>query len=221
MACMTPYLDATPVEPIVNRAFDAEDPFEAKTVTDKQSNIVVGVTGSRVFIRVQGKGNCQVSQPLCQFSSEIIKRGFHEFVVDLADCSSMDSTFLGVLAGIGLRLMSASGHIHLVNLNPRCREVVVSLGIDRLSTVEMRDPDMAVAGNGGETEDPAALQPLVAVQAKPADAEARARCAELMIDAHNTLMQIDPQNVPKFKDCVRFLAEDLEKLRAAQKNPPS
>lgn len=186
-----------------------------------QNSIVVGVSGERVFVKVRGKGNCQISQPFCQFSNEIIKRGFREFIVDFGDCSSMDSTFLGVLAGVGLRLMSASGHIHLANLNPRCWEVVASLGIDRLSTVDICDVNLAAPLNGSGSAPAPALEPLETSQSMPEDAESKARYAEMMIEAHTTLMQIDPQNIPKFKDCVRFLTEDLEKLRAAQKSSNS
>jgi len=190
-------------------------------VNESQNNIVVGVSGQRVFVKVHGKANSQNGQPFCQFSNEIIKRGFREFVVDLAECSYMDSTFLGVLAGISLRLMPLNGRIHLANLNPRCGETVASLGIDRLSTVDTCDFRMPASANGDQFPPPDTLQPLAAPQTGPANAESKARCAEMMIEAHRTLMQIDPQNIPKFKDCVRFLAEDLEKLRAAQKHSDS
>lgn len=214
---MSPHLDVTPVEPIVNRASENGGACEVRSVNEKNGNIVVGVAGNRVFVKVQGKGTSHISQPFCQFSNEIIKRGFHEFVVDLSECSAMDSTFLGVLAGVGLRLMSAKGCVHLANLSERCREQVASLGIDRLSTVEMCDVSLAASPNGGDS----ALKPLPTNPSSPMEAEAKARYTEMVIEAHNTLMQIDPQNVPKFKDCVRFLTEDLEKIRAAQKSSNS
>jgi anti-anti-sigma regulatory factor len=34
----------------------------------------------------------------------MIRRGHREFVVDLGDCELMDSTFMGTLAGVALRL---------------------------------------------------------------------------------------------------------------------
>ena len=34
------------------------------------------------------------------------------------------------------------------------------------------------------------------------------------LEAHLTLMDINPANVPKFKEVAKFLAEDLEKLQA-------
>jgi anti-anti-sigma regulatory factor len=190
-------------------------------VNEKQGHIVVGVTGERVFVKVQGKGHSQISQPLCQFSNEIIKRGFREFIVDLSECPSMDSTFLGVLAGVGLRLMSVGGRVHLANLNLRCREVVASLGIDRLSTVDLCDLSLSAAPNGSGAAPAPAMEPLATPHAMPTDPEGKARYAEMMLEAHTTLMQLDPQNVPKFKDCVRFLTEDIEKLRAAQRSSNS
>jgi len=188
-------------------------------VSENPNNILVGVSGNLVFIKVQGKGGFQISQPLRQFSLEMIGRGYREFVVDLAECACMDSTFLGVLAGMGLRLQSAdhsagaSGKVHLANVNARCREVLSSLGIDKLFTIDLCDlrvgPATAVGKPAGEMQ---------SLQTAPAASTGdMAKQAEVMLEAHRTLMEIDPQNVPKFKDCVRFLAEDLEKIRAAQK----
>ncbi|MCX7824481.1 MAG: STAS domain-containing protein [Verrucomicrobiae bacterium] len=186
-------------------------------MSENPNNILVGVSGNLVFIKVQGKGGFQISQPLRQFSLEMIGRGYREFVVDLAECTSMDSTFLGVLAGMGLRLQaadntaSASGKVHLANVNARCREVLSSLGIDKLFTIDLCDlrvgPASPVSQPAGEMQ---------SLQTAPASGD-MAKQAEVMLEAHRTLMAIDPQNVPKFKDCVRFLAEDLEKMRAAQK----
>ncbi len=47
--------------------------------------------------------------------------------------------------------------------------------------------------------------------ARPAD-EHRA-----CLEAHQTLMDINPENVTRFKDVTKFLAEDLEKLRGKSK----
>jgi hypothetical protein len=35
------------------------------------------------------------------------------------------------------------------------------------------------------------------------------------LEAHQTLMDLKPENVARFKDVVKFLAEDLKKLRQA------
>ena len=33
------------------------------------------------------------------------------------------------------------------------------------------------------------------------------------LDAHQTLMEINPANIPKFKDVAQFLADDLKNLK--------
>ena len=36
------------------------------------------------------------------------------------------------------------------------------------------------------------------------------------LEAHKTLMEINPDNIPKFKDVTQFLAEDLAKLECEE-----
>jgi hypothetical protein len=43
----------------------------------------------------------------------------------------------------------------------------------------------------------------------PCPVPTRAEAAPTILEAHETLMQFDPRNVPKFKDVVEFLREDL------------
>ncbi len=191
---------------------------------DTQNNVSVGVSNNLVFIKVAGKGTFQISQPLRQFSLEMIGRGYREFVVDLADCPSMDSTFLGVLAGMCLRLQNltvtdskagsaspgtGASKIHLANLNARCMEVLRALGIDRLFCLDVCE--LRIGGQTAALPSQASLQPLQ----KQAATASKERHAEVMLEAHRTLMDIEPQNIPKFKDVVRFLSEDIEKLRAS------
>jgi hypothetical protein len=43
----------------------------------------------------------------------------------------------------------------------------------------------------------------------PCPVPTRAEAAPTILEAHENLMQFDPRNVPKFKDVVEFLREDL------------
>ena len=75
--------------------------FERVTV---DSSIQVGVRGPTVWVKVEGKGSFLNSGNLKEFSREMLDRGYREFVVDLADCAMMDSTFMGTMASVALRL---------------------------------------------------------------------------------------------------------------------
>ena len=79
------------------------------------SSIQVGVSGPTVWVKVEGKGSFLNSGNLKEFSREMLDRGYREFVVDLADCAMMDSTFMGTMASVALRLKELGhGHLHIV-----------------------------------------------------------------------------------------------------------
>src|SRR5260221_5584242 len=84
------------------------------------ASILVGVTGKAVCIKVRGKGSFQNSPALKEFAREMFERGHRVFVVDLADCPVMDSTFMGTLAGLALRLrVTVNGYLLVFNVNER------------------------------------------------------------------------------------------------------
>ncbi len=76
---------------------------------------------------------------LSQFDSgegvckEAIKRGILHFMVDLEGCSEMDSTFMGTLCGLALRVTElGEGSVTLLNAHPEVRKPLENLGIDGL-----------------------------------------------------------------------------------------
>jgi len=158
--------------------------------------ISVGATADRVYVCVVGRGTFQNSQPLCQYTTEMVNRGFTRFTVDIGQCTAMDSTFLGVLAGIGLRLgqkQAAGGEVSLVNVDSRQRELLTTLGLDRLFVIHPRNGQSADSVIPGEVQ----LQPLAESDVKPGDKDAAAR---VMLDAHRNLIQADDRNLPKFEN---------------------
>ena len=78
-----------------------------------------------VCVRVEGKGSFLNSTGLKEFSKEMVNRGFREFMVDLEKCPVMDSTFMGTLAGLALRLRElGQGNLRVVNLNERNQDLL-------------------------------------------------------------------------------------------------
>ena len=71
-----------------------------------------------VRIRLEGKGSFLNSGSLKEFSREMIGRGHREFIVDLAHCPVMDSTFMGTLTGMAIQLREhQGGQLSIINLN--------------------------------------------------------------------------------------------------------
>jgi anti-anti-sigma regulatory factor len=157
------------------------------------SAILVGLDGRTVMVLVEGKGTFLNSTGLKEFAKEMINRGYREFCVDLASCPLMDSTFMGTLAGIALRLRElGQGELRVVRLNERNRELLANLGLDQLFTIAAA----SVAATTG-------AQPLPAA---PTD---KATQAQTMLEAHEAVVEANPQNLAKFKDVLEYLKNDL------------
>src|SRR5438552_4318640 len=104
--------------------------FERVTV---DSTIQVGVRGPTVWVKVEGKGSFLNSGNLKEFARRMLDRGYREFVVDLADCAMMDSTFMGRMARGALRLKAlGQGHWHVVRCGNRSWVLVSGLGVDHI-----------------------------------------------------------------------------------------
>jgi anti-sigma B factor antagonist len=154
--------------------------------------IPVSNTDRVVWIRVEGNGSSTNSVALKEFAKEMIQRGVREFIVDLCDCPAMDSTFMGTLAGISLSLRElGAGSLSVINLHQRNAQSLYSLGLDKLFNVRVS----AIKKDG---------------QALPASPDTdRAVSAQTMLEAHEARIMTAPENLPKFKDVVRYLEEVL------------
>src|SRR5689334_1396584 len=85
-------------------------------------------------IKISGRANFSSSVDFKTLLLELKKKGLNYFILDLSECTLMDSTFLGVMAGFGLKTTSGNkehgaGVIELLNPNERILELVESLGV--------------------------------------------------------------------------------------------
>jgi len=96
-----------------------------------ESSIQVGLCGPTVWAKVEGKGSFLNSDNLKEFACGMLDHGYREFVVDLADSATMDSTFMGTMAKVALRLKELGhGHFHIVHCGSRNQELLSGLGLD-------------------------------------------------------------------------------------------
>ena len=54
-------------------------------------------------VKIAGRANFMSSPDFKTLLAELNQKGYSRFIVDLSECVLMDSTFLGVLAGFGLK----------------------------------------------------------------------------------------------------------------------
>jgi len=162
----------------------------------------VAVTDEIALVKISGRASFNCSVDFKTLVYELRSRGYGKFVLDLTDCLILDSTFLGVLAGFGLKLADAKAGkttITLLNPNQRILDLLENLGVAQLFCV-------------AQGKEPLSEQ---CRQVQPSDvATDKLETARACLEAHETLMQIDPANIPKFKDVAKFMAEDLKRLEA-------
>jgi anti-anti-sigma factor len=174
-------------------------------MNESPAKIMVAVCDQAVFIQIAGRGDFNSSLDLKKLFDELRQRGFRRFVLELGQCVMMDSTFLGLLAGEALKVCDNHNlpptPLELVNPNARIAEVLENLGVAHLFKITVCADPLEVA-----------YQALSHSSAK-SKAEVTRNCLE----AHKTLMSLNPDNARKFKDVAEFLAEDLKRFELAEK----
>ena len=160
------------------------------------SSIQVGVCGPSVWVKVEG--SFLNSDNLKEFARAMLDQGYREFVVDLADCAMMDSTFMGTMARLALRLRELGhGHLHIVHCGSRNQQLLSGLGLDRIFDIS--------AGGGGPPDCGPLEQTLVARSPK----ERKKTQTETMLQAHEALCEAAPENMLRYKDVLDFLRQEL------------
>ncbi len=156
--------------------------------------MLVGCLGQIVWVKIQGRGSFQNSVGLKEYVGRMVLRGHRDFVVDLMDCEQMDSTFMGTLAGVALRLREiGQGGLRAINVNERNAGLLCSLGLDQIFSVEEADGGISLpdektqlhqadspSANGGEQQ-------------------------KTVLEAHEALVEADAANEVKFRDVLDFL----------------
>lgn len=163
-----------------------------------QSSIQVGVNGATVWVKVEGKGSFLNSGSFKEFAREMIDRGHREFIVDLDKCAMLDSTFMGTMAGIALRLKELGhGYLRVVHCGTRSRELLSGLGLDQI---------FSISSDG--TAAPRCEMLERKSQPESVEKEKQEHKKE-MLDAHEALCEAAPENLFRFKDVLEYLKQDL------------
>jgi anti-anti-sigma regulatory factor len=167
------------------------------------ANLSVLVGRNFACIKIAGRANFSSSPDFKTLLNELAQKGYSHFIIDLADCVLMDSTFLGVLSGFGIKLnpngAPVERGIELHNSSTRVSELLENLGAAHLFNMTSGPLQLP-----SEVQDSCTPVPL-----NPSHEE----ITRTSLEAHQTLMSMNPENVARFKDVAQFLAEDLRSLQ--------
>ena len=146
-------------------------------------------------IRVNGRATFECAPALRSLVGTLNQESFRQVRIDLSGCTWMDSTFMGVLAMIGLRAKNISADAFIVNADAQNENLLSGLGLRKVfqfTTEKIQTADAPVS---------------------PADNASRNTeldNAKTVLAAHETLMDVDEGNVCKFRNVVSMVKREIE-----------
>lgn len=166
----------------------------------KKADLLIAHTQGVYNIKVQGRANFECAPPLRNLAHNMDK-GFKRISIDLTGCSGMDSTFMGVLAMLGLQVREG-GKVEIVNADKDNRHLLEGLGIEELFDFVNKD-------NNESDKDRKWV--------RPEEKSSQVDQAETVYSAHDTLVRVYDGNKAKFEKVVEFAKKDLDRLKKDEK----
>lgn len=166
-------------------------------MSDTKPVFLVDAYADPILVRIEGRASFLNSAGLKDFFAEMIREGKTRFVVDFKRCTSMDSTFLGVLAGAALQLrkLVPPGVLTLARVEDRNLDLIRNLGLHRIAHLDT-----------GDFKSSSRPPTQALTEARPGEADS----ARLVLEAHESLVAADQANAGKFQDVLAFLRNRVE-----------
>ena len=152
-------------------------------------------------IRVKGNASFACAPPLRELAKKLASEPFGGLKIDLEECTWMDSTFMGMLAMLGLNAKKKGAPAEIFNASEQNEKLLDGLGLRKVFSFR-----------NGESLNVAD----VPAASNDSSAESRARN---VLDAHQTLMDIDVGNVSKFEKVVEYVKKDIDRMEQQDKTP--
>ena len=149
------------------------------------------------ILRVVGRGTFQNSAALEKLEQEFAQQEKPvRYILDLQRCNYMDSTFMGVLAHVGLSQTDRGrGRMTVVNANNHTVKLLSTLGLTNIVELHEQAHDYDLDEQDFETTRP----PIVDKYQQIVH----------MMAAHQKLIDLDSANEIRFENVMKVLSESL------------
>ena len=163
----------------------------------------MGCLGSVAWVRIDGPANQENAGQIRDFLRGRFEKGWSRFVIDLQNCIGIDSTFIGMLYRLAADVTekSESGSVDVIHPGDRNERSIRKLGLDAMIRI---DRDGASWSEEKHLVEENLKHPLCSQK------QTREERAELVLDAHEALIEANEENRSRFCDVVEFLKKDLE-----------
>ena len=155
-----------------------------------KADVSIAQSSGSYKIKVSGRASFECSPPLRNLAKSFDNEKVNCIAIDLADCESMDSTFMGVLAMIGLRAMKQNAPVEVLNTSDFNMNLLDGLGLSKL---------FCFKSDTAET-----ICNFKSTEGLNADQK-----NDTVLEAHEILMVVDDANVEKFEKVVELVKKDI------------
>ena len=174
------------------------------TNSDQQDNLTAAEVDHKVYICLNGRGSFRISPALKTFIKQKIENPtLTHIYLNMSGCEGMDSTFMGVLAGVAC-LIKAQPQLtfQLTHLSKKNQDLLITLGVNRVLDYHL-------------ASDPENPEPSPEPQLELSIETNTQKTAETSLEAHQKLADIDAKNRLEFKSVIELLQADLDQLNGA------
>jgi hypothetical protein len=154
----------------------------------------VAVGDRAVYVRVHGLGSMNNCLCLRDFLDDMLREGRNFIVFDLADCTGMDSTFMGCIAGVATEEVKGRPvGVAVVNAADNLVKLLEGVGLDELVFI---DPEPFASDN--------------ATYHRLEEQATESERLRLIKSAHENLINLSAENEQIFGDLVRTIEREMK-----------
>ena len=162
----------------------------------EHNNLTVAENGSLIYLCINGRGSFRNSPNLKDFVTKIFeKKSPTKIFLDMDLCSGMDSTFMGVLAGLSILCKKNKHSFSLINISLKNEKLLKTLGVSKILNYSNDHNDYSEM-----------------IQKEIPIINSDQKTTETSLEAHKQLVKIDPKNKLEFKSVIDLLEIELKNL---------
>lgn len=166
----------------------------------EEGHIDIALCEKMIYVKVLGLASMNNSMSLLELAVALLDAGYTEVVFDLFKCRGMDSTFLGVIAGIATHGPDRKGPVvTIVNSNKECLNSLEVVGLTKFVQIKA---------------DPVDTPDVEMFRLDEEDIPDVDR-VRFIKESHEQLLLIDKRNRDLFGPLLRMLSDELAKKSQA------
>lgn len=185
-----PKYDPLILRQLAMATFSPPSPAQTSRASIPAAKVRSMVRRGTVWLRLEGNGTFQNSALVRVYTEQMFEAGHRSFAFDLRECELMDSTFLGTLTGLALRLREdPRGRVGFARVNAKVESLFRRYGLDRV---------LAFQGFEAAPPAPEEMEELNLLTTKEFK-------RGTIVEAHEALAAASPENQERFGEVVEFL----------------